>query len=67
MTMTAILYTIEAERERQGLTKKELCARAGLSNAVFSNWMRGRCCPTVSTLIDICNALGLTVWIGRPR
>lgn len=58
---------IRAERKRQGLTQKQLAARAGITQTVLSRTESGSGNPTLSLLEDIAAALGmqLDVCLGQ--
>lgn len=61
-----VINDLDAVRERQGLSKAELARRIGVSDAVirrlFSADDRN---PTMKTIIEVADALGLEVRVGR--
>lgn len=58
--MTSIGYQISQKRREHGLTQLELAKRAGLPQPNLSNIEKGRQDLTVSTLIRIARALGVS-------
>lgn len=62
-----VIRDLDAVRERQGVSKAELARRIGVSDSVirrlFSADDRN---PTMRTIIEVAEALGLEVRISRP-
>jgi transcriptional regulator with XRE-family HTH domain len=50
---------LKASRRAQGLSQPELADGAGISKQVVSNLETGRVTPTVDTICQLANALGL--------
>lgn len=53
---------IEALREENELTQAELAYEIGISQGALSNLEKGKGNPTLSTLVDIANALDIDAW-----
>lgn len=47
-------------RQEKGLTQEQVEARSGLSQQYLSRLENGRCNPTVITLYELAEALGVT-------
>jgi transcriptional regulator with XRE-family HTH domain len=47
--------------ERSGLTKTELCARAGISRSLLDGYLKGRLQPSVAQLDRVAQAAGLRI------
>jgi DNA-binding transcriptional regulator YiaG len=56
-----IVATLIAERQRQGLSQRDITRRLGTSSASMSIWERGISSPTLSHLREWARALGLDV------
>ncbi len=62
-----VLQTIDAARERVGMTKAELAERAGTNPAAMRRLLTsGSSNPTLRTLIEVSDALGLEM-VVRPK
>ena len=62
-----VLQTIDAERERAGLTKAELAGRIGASPAAVRRLFTSNAAnPTLRTILDLSGALDLVLDL-RPR
>ncbi|WP_205787177.1 helix-turn-helix domain-containing protein [Specibacter cremeus] len=61
LSMIELGSRVRAERQRLGLTLEELSARSGSSRSMLSAIERGDKVPTVLTLDQIANALGVSV------
>lgn len=57
--MNSIGDRLESERKRQGRTLRELAAQAGVSASLLCSIEKGRVNPSVGTLFEISNALGV--------
>ena len=49
-----ISLNIKLEIERSGKSKTEIARAIGVSNATVSQYLSGRCQPTLSTLSKLC-------------
>lgn len=56
-----IATVLKSARDAQGLTQRELAARAGVSAGLIGQIETGRTRPSVSTLLDIAGVLGLSL------
>lgn len=56
-----IRQMIHDARLKKGLTQKELADKMGIKQSLVSRWESGDCNYTIDTLIDIADALGLSV------
>jgi transcriptional regulator with XRE-family HTH domain len=54
-------HFISQTRKEQGLTQKELAEKLGVTDKAVSKWERGLSCPDISLLMDLSDALGVTV------
>lgn len=54
---------IERERNKRGLSQRELCKMAGMSSATYNALMTRNNGPTLATLIAFCNAMNMEVEI----
>lgn len=55
---------LEGERERQGMTRKELAEKAGVTERAVNYWESGKRHMTLSSADRIFMALGISVTIG---
>ncbi|GAC1529463.1 MAG: hypothetical protein NVS3B12_02790 [Acidimicrobiales bacterium] len=63
----AIVNQLDHARERQGLSKAELARRAGTNDAVIRRlFSAGERNPTMRTVVEIAEALGLELQLTRP-
>jgi len=63
----AIINQLDDARERQGMSKAELARRAGTNDAVIRRlFSEGERNPTMRTVIEIAEALGLELQVARP-
>lgn len=56
-----IQQMIHDTRLKKGWTQKELAERIGVKQSLVSRWESGDCNYTIDTLIDIADALGLSI------
>jgi DNA-binding phage protein len=62
-----IINQLDDARERQGLSKAELARRAGTNDAVIRRlFSAGERNPTMRTVVEIAEALGLELQVARP-
>ena len=62
-----IINELDDARERQGLSKAELARRAGTNDAVIRRlFSAGERNPTMRTVVEIAEALGLELQVTRP-
>ena len=54
---------IERERNKRGLSQRELCKLAGMSSATYNALMTRNNGPTLATLIAFCDAMHMEVEI----
>lgn len=54
-----IVLALTAERQRQGISQKEVCRRANLAHGQISRIEAGHVSPTLSTLSAWARALGM--------
>jgi DNA-binding transcriptional regulator YiaG len=59
--IASIAQSIQKQRRTQGLTQKQLADRLGVSQAMVSQWENGEENFTVTTLVRISSALGLSL------
>ena len=64
--MQPFVEIIEDELKRRGASAISEALRVGLSRDAIRSILRGRV-PSVDRAVEICEALGLEVYIGRPR
>lgn len=61
MDLIKIGKYIAGKRKALGLTQKELAEKLGMSDKSVSKWECGICLPDVSTYIELCNILGISI------
>jgi len=54
---------IKYYRERLGLTRAELAARADTSPAMVEHWESGRRGISITKLHEVANSLGIQLWV----
>ena len=66
--------TVRRIRERQGLSQDRLCEAAGVSQRYLSALERGENSPTLTLILQLCDALGVSpaelleeVWRKRGK
>ena len=59
--IASIALNIQEQRRAQGLTQKQLADKLGVSQAMVSQWENGEENFTVTTLVRISSALGLSL------
>jgi len=62
--------TLRRVLEESGLTKTALCSRAGISRALFDDYLRGRKQPSLAQIERIADAAGLRATVAlskKPR
>ena len=52
---------IQKYRKERGLTQKDLAKKLQISNSSVSNWEQGINTPPIDRIIDICNALSISI------
>ena len=52
---------IKDKRKEKGLTQKELADKLGITNQAISKWERGKNCPDISFLKDLCKILDINI------
>lgn len=52
---------IAACRKEQGLTQAQLAEKIGVSDRAVSKWENGKALPDASNMLDVCDALGISV------
>ena len=52
---------IAAQRKRQNLTQAALAEKLGITDRAVSKWERGKGMPDASLMLDLCQALDITV------
>ncbi len=57
--------TIKLERERQGLSLRQLSKLSGIPNSTISFWERGKNVPNIYQTDKLFRALGILITIGR--
>ena len=57
--MDSIGSRIKAERNRAGLTQKEVAARAGMADSAIRKYEAGKQIPKIETLSRIADAIGV--------
>jgi ribosome-binding protein aMBF1 (putative translation factor) len=68
VAVRSFLQAVDAERERAGLSKKELAARAGLSAVVVRRLLTAEeSNPTFKTILHLCAALDLEIQLKPAR
>ena len=65
MPVEELLNKIEDVRESQCLTRKELCAKAGIQYVTYMHWLEGKRTPNCPILCDVAKALGYKLTIVR--
>lgn len=61
-----VINDLDAVRERQGLSKADLARRIGVSDSVIRRlFSAGDTNPTMKTIIEVADALGLEVRVAR--
>lgn len=56
-----LVLALTAERQRQGLSRKEVCRRAHMAEGQISRIEAGHVSPTLSTLSAWARALGMKI------
>ena len=68
VAVRSFLQAVDAERERAGLSKKELAERAGLSAVVVRRLLTAEeSNPTFKTILHLCAALDLEIQLKPAR
>lgn len=62
-----IIFTIDWERKKQGLTIQDLADRAKISAHAYHEWRSGKAFPRLCNFIDVIDALGLDMKIVRKK
>ncbi len=62
----ALVYFIQAERERQGIERKRLAARAGLTRSTIDNAEAARFPTKFDVLLSLLDALGYDLEV-KPK
>ncbi len=52
---------IKDKRKEKGLTQAELANKLGITNQAISKWERGKNCPDISLLKDLCKILDINI------
>ena len=52
---------IKSKRKEKGLTQIELANKLGITNQAISKWERGKNCPDISLLKDLCKILDINI------
>ena len=52
---------IRDKRKEKGLTQIELANKLGITNQAISKWERGKNCPDISLLKDLCKILDINI------
>ena len=52
---------IKRKRKEKGLTQTELAEKLGITNQAISKWERGKNCPDISLLKDLCKILNIDI------
>ena len=52
---------IKNKRKEKGLTQIELANKLGITNQAISKWERGKNCPDISLLKDLCKILDINI------
>lgn len=52
-----IIEQIEAQRKLKGMNKQTLCTFANINKNSYTNYLKGRCSPTLGVLERLLNAL----------
>ena len=56
-----VLSRIQYEREKRGWTEYALAKNSNLAQSTISSWYRKQLEPSLSSLENICNGLGITL------
>jgi ribosome-binding protein aMBF1 (putative translation factor) len=68
ISIRQILQTIEAERERLGLTKAELAQEIGASPSAIRRLLTSETTnPTLRTVLELCDVLGIELRLRTSR
>ena len=59
--IAAIAVSVQQERRAQGLSQKDFAEKLGVSQSMVSQWESGEENFTVTTLVRISSALGLSI------
>jgi ribosome-binding protein aMBF1 (putative translation factor) len=62
-----LILTLYQQRQSSGLSQKELSDRCGISQQALSRLERERHLPNLSTLIKLCDALGLQLTLTKKE
>lgn len=65
MRMNTILRVIDQERERKGVSERQLALAAGMSESAYKQWMRGVATPKLSSIIAVLDQLGIVIVLRR--
>ena len=61
--MINVLERITELRESHHWTEYQLAEHSGLTQSTISSWYRKQMLPTIPSLVKICNAFGITVFL----
>lgn len=67
MTSDEIIKVMARERERQGISYKQLQIKSGVELHTVAKWVCGAARPRLDVLIDVLDALGLEIVLRRKN
>ena len=67
MTTDEIIKVMARERERQGISYKQLQIKSGVELHTVAKWVCGAARPRLDVLIDVLDALGLELVLRRKN
>ena len=67
MTTDEIIKVMARERERQGISYKQLQQKSGVELHTIAKWVCGESRPRMEVMIDVLDALGLELALRRKN
>ena len=59
--MYGIADNLERILDEKGMSQKELCRLANLDRTGVNHYIMGQTVPSIKSMLNMCNALGITV------
>ena len=65
MELINIIDTIDAERERMGMSIEDVATHAGICRSTYYHWLEDRALPRLAELSKVLDVLGLVVEVKK--
>jgi len=63
----AVIAEFEAEREKRGISYREIEKRTGINTGTLSKWIKGGTEIRVQALYELCQAIGVDIFVITKR